>query len=216
VLTPTFIGTQTQTVDETTTTWTGIGLGSTATPHPKRIVVVAGHHGVAAAATATLNGDPYFMRVQNTTYEFSMFAFFCPFGDAIDLSVSATGSIRKAFAIYVLYPHHPVPLITGSASAGTTTNATIANFIVHTRGCVIYAGGQHATLGAFTTTLSGQTVTEDVDTQYESASSYTMGRITSVSPSSNTNALTLAETVSGTKRLVGASWGPAWPHGRVT
>jgi hypothetical protein len=165
---------------------------------------------VAAAATATCNGQGSYFVSQNTAHEFSLFAFFAPDGTTADIAVSATSSIRKAFAIYYLYPADHMPIDFGTATANTTTNAQITNFAVRNGGCLIYAGGQHATLGAFTTTFTGQTVTEDSDAQYESASSYTMGRITTVSVSSDTVTLDLAETVSGTKRLTGASWGPAW------
>ena len=207
VLTPTYLSTQTTTTDETTTTFSGISIG---TPHPKRIVVIAGHHGVAAAATATLNGTAHHFRSQNTAHEFSLFMWMVPLGDTADIAVSATSSIRKAFSIYYLYPANPVPTFSGTATAATTTNATIANFKCDYGGSLIYAGGQHATLGAFTTTFSGQTITEDVDAQYESASSYTTGRISDVSVSSSAVTLDLGETVSGTKRLTAASWGPAW------
>jgi hypothetical protein len=207
VLTPTYVSTQTTTTDETTSTFAGISIG---TPHPKRIVVIAGHHGVAAAATGTCNGQAEYFRSQNTAHEFSLLAFFAPVGLTADITVSATGSIRKAFSIYYLYPADHMPIDSGTATATTTNNAQIANLAARARGCLIYAGGQQGTLGAFTTTFTGQTVTEDVDAQYETASSYTTGRISDVSVSSDTVTLDLAETVSGTKRLTAATWGPAW------
>lgn len=207
VAAPTYVSTQTTTTDQTTTTWTGLSIG---VPHPRRIVIAAGYHGVAAAATAQCNGSDHYYRSQNTAHEFSLFAFFAPVGLTADISVSATGSLRKAFSIYYAYPANPLPVDDGQATANTTTNATIANLALRAGGFLVYAGGQHATLGTFTTTFPGQTVTEDVDAQLETAASYTTGRIVTASVSSDAVTLDMAEATSGTKRLTAATWGPAW------
>lgn len=205
---PIYKGVSTVTTDQTTSSWTGIDIG---VPHRKRIVVLAVHGGVAASITGVLNGREHFFRSQNTAHEFAILAFFAPDGmTTAAIDISATGSLRKEFGTYVLYPANHMPIDLGTATANTTTDATVTNMKVQAGGCLIYAGGQNGTLGAFTTTFSGQTVTEDNDAQYESASSFTCGRITTVSVSSDTVTLNLAETVSGTKRLTCASWGPAY------
>jgi len=194
------------TTDETTSTFTGIDIS---VPHPKRIVIVSCHHGVAAAATATCNGIDAYHRTQNTAHEFSMFAFQVPNGTLATITISATGSVRKWIAVYIAYPKNHTPLDSGTGTANTTTNATVANVKVQSGGFLLACGGQNATLGAFSTTWGGpDAVIEDGDAQYESASSFTYTRIGSISVSSDANTVTLAETVSGTKRLVVTTWGP--------
>lgn len=204
--TPIYKGTQTTTTDETTTTWTGVDIG---VAHPDRIVILAVYHGVAAACTVTVNGCPAYFRAQNTAHEVSLHAVEVEAGTTATITVSATSSLRKACAVYVAYPHRHTPLDSGTATAATTTNANVANLTLHAEGFAIYVGAQHATLGTFTTTWNANgTVTEDVDAQLESAASYTMGRVMSVTQSSETGDVDLAESASGTKRLAAATWGP--------
>lgn len=198
-------GTQTTTTNETTTTWTGIDIG---TPHPKRIVILAVYIGVGTSASATVNGISSYHRTQVTTHEFAIFAHQVPCGTTADIAVTAAASTRKAAAVYVAYPRNHMVLDDGTDTANSATDAVISNVKVQAGGFLIYAGGQNATLGTFTTTWTGpDAVTEDVDAQLESAASYTMGRI-DTTVSSDQDDLTLAESVSGTKRLVCASWGP--------
>lgn len=211
--TPIYKGTSTTTTDETTTTFSGLDIG---TEHKKRIIIAACYHGVAASCTATLNGIPSYFRAQNTAHEFSIHAFQVPAGTTGALALSATGSLRKAASLYVAYPQIHAPLDSGTASAGTTTDANVADQKVQAGGFLIYAGGQHATLGTFTTTWNGtDAMTEDVDAQLEGVASYTMGRITQITVSTDLSDVNLAESTSGTKRLVVATFGPPPPgHNR--
>lgn len=224
-LDPIYKGTLTTTTNETTTTWTGVDIG---TPHPRRVVVLACYHGVAAAVTGRVNGVDNFVRVQNTAHEVGILIFPCPHGWTASVEVSATSSLRKAVSVYVLYPRSFLPVDSGTATANTTSDATVSNMqarmmwggISNTKAgdvasCGIYVGAQHATLGTFTTTWvpnpagAQATVTEDVDAQLEAAGSYTMGRITKFMVGSELSDLTLAESVSGTKRLAVAMFD--WP-----
>ena len=82
---------------------------------------------------------------------------------------------------------------------------------VRKNGSLIYMGLQHATLGTFTTTWAGpEAVTENVDAQIKSNASYTMGMIPLIQSSQFTRVLTLAASVSGTKRLLSLPVGPAY------
>lgn len=197
----------TTTTDEGESTFTGVAIG---TPHPRRIVVLAVYHGVAAACSVTLNGIPSFFSVQNVAHEFSIHAFQEQMKTTGTVVITATGSIRKAFGVYAIYPRIHAPLGSGTASASTTNDAIIAGGVVPYvggGGLAVYCGGQHATVGAFGTTWAGNgTVTEDADAQLEAAASYSWGNVQATR--SAASALTLAETVSGTKRVVCASWGP--------
>jgi hypothetical protein len=196
----------TTTTDETTTTFNNLPIG---VEHPRRLVIASVYHGVAAACTATCNGTNMH-RIQNTAHEFSIFFLQVPVGTTASISISATSSVRKKLTVFISYPSNPIPLDSGTDTANTTTNASVANLQVQYLGCLIYSGGQHATLGAFTTSWGGsEVVTETNDAQLEAAASYTDGYI-AVITSTSTNALTLAETVSGTKRLVVGTWQP--PH----
>lgn len=204
-LTPIYKGVSTTVTNEDTSTFSSIDIG---VGHPKRVVIVAAYHGVAAACTVTLAGKPAYYREQNTAHEFSLHAFQVPDGVLAEIAVSATSSIRKAVAVYVAYPRNHLPLDGGTATANVGTNANVANLKVQAGGFLIYVGGQHATLGTFATTWNGvDAVTEDADAQLESAASYTMGRVV-VTESTDLSDLDLAESVSGTKRLVATTWGP--------
>lgn len=213
--TPVYKGTSTTTTDEATSTFTGIDIG---VAHCRRIIILAVYHGVAASCTATVNGIPAYFRAQNTAHEVSLHAFQVPNGTLGTVTVTATASLRKAVAVYVAYPKNHAPTDSGTATANTTTNATVTDLKIEAGGFVVFVGAQHATVGAFTTTFSagspsaGMSVTEDVDAQLEAVASYTMGRSLSTygtHPSSDTDDVVLAETVSGTKRLAAASWGPS-------
>lgn len=206
---PVYKSTQTTTTDENTSTWTAVDIG---VPHPRRIVILACYHGVAAACTGTVNGIAQYYRNQNTAHEFSQLAFQVPVGTTADITVTAASSIRKAVSVYVAYPRNPIPLDAGTDTANTTTNAVVSDIEVVASGFFIYNGGQHGTLGAFSITWSpGDPGTEDVDAQLEAAASYTAGN-GRIATSSTTGDFTLAETVSGTKRLVVTSWGPPVPY----
>lgn len=212
--TPVYKTTLTTTTNEDTTTWTSVDIG---VPHRKRIIVLAAYHGVANILTsATVNGIPHFWQRQNQSHEVSLLAVQVPDGETAEITLTGVGSIRKAVAVYVFYPQDHTIIETLQATANTTTNATCSDLKVANRGCAIYVGAQHATLGTFTTTwTAGDAVNEDVDAQLESAASYTMGHI-DVTVSSDTNDLTLAESTSGTKRLAVASWGPCAPYAGLT
>jgi hypothetical protein len=198
--------TQTTTTDENTTTWTGIDIG---TPHPKRVVILAVYHGVAASCTATVNSIPSYFRAQNTAHEVSIHCVQVPNGTTADIAVTAVSSLRKACSIYVFYPENHLPIDSGTATANTTTNANVADQKLVNGGCLVYVGAQHATLGTFTTTWNGtDTLSEDVDAQLEAAASYTMGKIAQAIISSDVNDVDLAESASGTKRLAVVTLGP--------
>lgn len=192
-------GASTTTTDETTTTFSSVNIG---TPHPKRVVILAVYHGVGAACTTTVNGINAYHRTQNTAHEFSMHLHQVPHGTTASITISATGSVRKALMTYVFYPQDHAPLDSGTATANTTTNANVADQKNQFNGCVIYVGGQNATLGTFTTTWNAAgTLAENVDAQLESVASYTSGNVTAPS-SSDTGDVDMGESVSGTKRLV--------------
>lgn len=201
VFEPVYSTTLTTTTDETTTTWTGVDIGP---EHPKRIVILAMHQGVAASATGIVNGSNFFFRSQNGAHEFALLAFFAPVRTLADISVSATGSIRKEVSVYYAYPRSHMPVGYGNATANTATNATISPLYISGGGFLVYAGGQHATLGAFTVTKTNVTIDEDVDAQYESASSFTSG--SGLASQLGVADLVLAETVSGTKRVTAGCW----------
>lgn len=206
------MSTGTQTTDETTTSF-GITFPAGSPPHPHRLLVLACYHGVAAAATATIQGfgggtgGTVCHVIQNTAHEFSIFFIGVPTQDGVRFSLSATSSLRKAVTPFLIYPQNPIPLASGTDSANAATDAVVSNLQVQAGGYVIYNGGQHATLGTFTTTWGGtDSVVESVDAQIE-AGSYTAGYI-QITNSTSTNGVTMAESASGTKRLVAASWGP--------
>jgi hypothetical protein len=201
---PIYKGTSTTTTDETDTTFSGLDIG---TPHPYRLVVLGCYHGSTSAPTATINGTAA-NRIYATGHECAMFWLRVPTGLTATVVVSATSSLRKAIGLYVAYPRYPLPIDFGTATANTTSDATVTNVQVQAGGFVVMAGGQHATLGAFTTTFGAQSVTEDVDAQLEAAASYSFTSVANVGTSESTATARLAETVSGTKRFAVASWGP--------
>lgn len=201
--------TVTTTTDETTSTWTGVDIG---TPHPDRIVVLAifqGVNGDVTNATTTVNGVQPCHKTRIN--EFAITVHKVPLGTTATVAVSATTSLRKAVGIFIAYPEIPIPMESGSVSAATTSDAQLLNWRQRDGGFLIYSGGQLATLGTFTTTWNGtDTLVEDVDAQLEAASSYTFGHINTII-STNVNDLIMAESVSGTKRLVACIWGPPRP-----
>lgn len=199
-LIPVYKTVQTTTSNEGTTSFT-FDLG---TPHPDRHILVTAYHGVAAACTCTLDGQASINRTQNVAHEFSIHVFAVPDCRRSGVvAVTATGSLRKAAAVFVAYPRRIDLVKANTASANTTTNASASLSQFCAGWYAVYVGGQHATLGAFTVTRTGCIVTESVDAQLESAASYTMGYFVhdpAVGSSGNA-AVVLAETVSGTKRL---------------
>lgn len=204
-----YMGTQSTTTDETTTTFSSIDIS---VPHPKRVVAVAFYGGVAGGVTATLNGIEAYARIQNTSHEFGIFLFQVVTDTSASLVLNRASSLRKVVGVYVFYPEIHTPLDSSTATATTTTDANCADVKVQAGGCLIYIGGQHATLGTFTTTWNGtDAVTENVDAQLEAAASYTFGHI-NITVSSDASDLNMAESVSGTKRLVAVSLGPPPPR----
>jgi hypothetical protein len=205
--------TLTTTTNEDTTTWTAVDIG---VPHPRRIIVVPFYAGAASLASLTINEIPYYWVRQNATpHEFGIFAVAVPCETTATVVMTATSSLRKAAGIYVAYPQSHMWLDFAAATANASTNAVATDQKAQAGGFLIYSGGQHATVGAFTTTWSGpEAVTEDVDAQLEAAASYTFGHI-DFTVSSDANDLTLAETVSGTKRLVTVTFGPPEPSAGI-
>lgn len=200
--------TLTTTTNETTTTFSDVDIG---TPHQRRIVILAYYCGVAAFADGTVNGIAQHFRLQSSIHEFGIMSFFVPLDTTATITLSAASSIRKAVSVYVIYPNNHMWVDGSVVSANTTTDANIADIAIQAGGCLIYVGGQHATLGDFTTTWNGtDTLVEDVDAQLESASSYTTGSIASAVVSSAISDINMAESVSGQKRLAVATWGPAY------
>ena len=203
----TYKSTQTTTTNEDTTTFTGVDIG---TPHPKRIVIIAGMCGVNAAVSATCNGIPHYHLTQQAARQFAVLAFQVPNSTTASLAITSVSSARKAFSVYVAYPADHTVLDFGTDNRAGTTDATVTNLKAMNGGFIVYAGGQTATLGTFTTTWGGtDAVTEDVDAQLEAVSSYTTGRI-NITVSSDTLTVTLAESVSGSKDLACCSWGKAY------
>jgi hypothetical protein len=77
---------------------------------------------------------------------------------------------------------------------------------------LVYSGGQNATLGTFTTTWNGsESLVENVDAQLEGTASYTSGHVNNMLVSANVNDLVMAESASGTKRLIGVMHYPPRP-----
>lgn len=216
-LIPIYKTVQTTTTDETTTSFT-FNLG---TPHPDRHIFVTAYHGVAAACTCTLDGYASMQKIQNAAHEFSIHVFCMPDNRLSGtVSVSATGSLRKAVAVFVAYPRRMNLVAGNTATANTTTNASASLSQFRAGWYAVYVGGQHATAGAFGTTRTGCIVTESVDAQLvdgAATASYTMGYFVHdpAVGSSGNNALVLAETVSGTKRLVYAIVDAARPSSGV-
>jgi hypothetical protein len=205
-LVPIYKSTQLTNTNETTTTFAGVDIG---TPHPKRLVILASFHGIAAAASGTIAGYNCHVDQQNTAHEVSIMSALVPHGTTATITVSATGSVRKAVSVYVAYPEVRERVSGGSDSAATTVDAVVTLKAVK-GGFVVYAGAQAAVLGAFTTLWSGaDAVTENVDAQQEAVSSYTMGLVP-ITISSDTTTLTLQETVSGTKRLAAVAFRPPY------
>jgi hypothetical protein len=203
--TPVYMGTSTTTTDEATSTFTGVNIG---TPHPRRMVILANYHGVAAAHSSTVNGQGFCEAQGLGSQEFSMAAFRIPDGDTATIVITATASLRKAVSVFVIYPERHLSLDRASATANTTTDANAPDIKCQSGGSIIYSGGQHATLGTFTTTWNGSdAVTESVDAQLEAAGSYTAGFIP-ITTSADLNDVNMAESTSGTKRLVVMSHGP--------
>lgn len=133
-----------------------------------------------------------------------------PVGSTATIGHTAVASVRKAISVYVLYPEWSRALQTIGTTATTTTDAAVTIASASCNGCIIYAGGQDATLGTFTTTWGGtDAVIEDIDAQLEGTASYTSGHV-NLTESSFTNALTLAESTSGTKALVAISLRPPY------
>lgn len=199
-----YMGSQTTTTDETTTTWTGQSIS---TPHPKRIVVITCYAGATGGADITVNGINAYHSTRSASQDFEIQAFQVPNDTTATITAVRPSSLRKAIGVYVCYPDSHAVVDFGVATATTTTDATVSNLKLIQEGCLIYCGGQTATLGTFTTTWNGsESVTEDADAQIEVAS-YTWGRITGT-VSSDLNDLTLAESTSGTKRLVVVTFGP--------
>jgi hypothetical protein len=198
-------GTLTTTTNEDTTTWTDVDIG---TPHPKRVVVLMAYAGAAAAtSTGSINGIP--LTAEGASSVFVVGSALVPNGTTATLVLTTASSLRKAVSVYVLYPenHARIDRLTDTASG--TTDAVLPNLDVVAGGTLIYAGGQNAVLGTFTTTWSGtDAVTEDVDAQLEGVASYTMGHISPISVSSNEDDLTLAESASGAKAFIAITYGP--------
>jgi hypothetical protein len=205
-LVPIYVTAQTTTTNENTTVFT-FDIG---TPHPKREVVVGLLNGISAATTVQVNGlSPVAIEDNDGgTRLVNTHVFQVPNGLTAEVAVTATGSTRKAVAVWIYYPNRPFALSLGSSSTGSTTDAT-ASLAVQAGGAIFYVGAQNATLGDYTTTWGGtESVVEDVDAQLEATSSYTMGHVNILT--SSTNTLTLAESTSGSKQLSALVLGPAY------
>lgn len=203
---PIYKSTQTTTTNEDTTTWTDLDIG---VPHPKRLVIIAFYGGVANFTSASVNGIPCFIAVKNNAHECGILGCQVPNGTLGNLVLTCATSLRKAASIYVAYPNNWMPIDTGSDSATFLNDAVVLDIQANSGGFLIYAGCQHTATGNFTTTWSGTPpVVEDVDAQLEAAATYTMGHINITGASTSANDLTMAESVTGTKRLAVASWGP--------
>lgn len=210
-LIPIYKTTLTTTANEDTTVWTGVDIGL---PHPKRLIVLAGYRGVSVSFNPTqvsVNG----IQACETerAREWLLAAVPEPTGMKLaEISVTGTGSVRKAVSVWVYYPER-LPTqddFFGVGNVAGTTDANVANVTARAKGCLLYAGGQTATLGTFTTTWGGaDAVVKDVEAQLESATSYTAGHI-NFTVSSNTNAINMAESNSGTKNLVAMSLPPPY------
>ena len=203
--------TVTTVTNENTSTFSAIDIG---TPHKKRIIILAIYQGVNANVTsATVNDIEAFFKLNIN--EFSIAAVNVPdnasvSGGLATITVTAASSLRKAVSVYIAYPDNPIPLDFVTVTANTTTDANAANVKTQAGGFLVYSGGQNATLGTFTTTWNGQgsnSVVENVDAQLEATGSYTAGFI-NITTSDDLGDVNMAESVSGTKRLAVASWGP--------
>jgi hypothetical protein len=196
------------TANETTTTWTGIDIG---VPHPDRIVILAIYQGVNGniIEPTDVNGIPNTHIKQLN--EFGITVHPVPLDTTAIIRVSATSSIRKGVSVYIAYgPAQPIE--SGAISAGTTNPANLNNWKTIAGGFAIYSGGQHSTLGTFTTTWNGtETLVEDKDVQIESAASVTTGNVNNMLASDNTFDLSMSASASGTKRCVGVSFYPPRP-----
>jgi hypothetical protein len=199
---PIYKTTLTTTTNETTTTWLAQDIG---TPHAQRVVILAVYGGGTSALTGTVAGISPTSTAHNTSRWVGLMSFAVPSGATADIVVDVPSSARKAVAVYVAYPASATMVSSDDDSAAGTTDVVASALTANAGGFLIYAGGQNAFLGTFSTTWSGaDAVVEDVDAQLEAVASYTMGHI-NLTESISGN-LTMAETASGTKHIFAATW----------
>ncbi len=202
---PIYKSTQTTTVDEDTTVWTSVDIG---TPHPNRVVILAGFHNQQGVFSSTVNGiPPAALRSTASNYT-GIASHLVPSGTTATVSYTMAGALRKAVSVYVAYPVSPVFISAGGDTASGTTDAVVA-LTGMTGGFAIYAGAQGAVLGTFTTTWGGaDAVVEDVDAQIEALASYTTGHINFTENQASAS-VTLAESLTGIKHMQACSFYPS-------
>lgn len=193
--------------DGQTYSWTGKDIG---TAHTNRIVI-AGVFSPAGGLTfdLTIGGVTATPPINGTVFNICSAA--VPTGTTADFVMTVHDAYSRAVICYgIYYPSSATPLGSGSASANGTTNATASVTAAKqaTNGLLIAFGGQEAIVGDFTWSWSGaDSLTEHVDTTIESASSYSMVSLQFTTVGTQT--LTMAESVSGTKKFAYATWGAA-------
>lgn len=190
-----------------TYSWAGQDIG---TAHTNRIVI-AGVFSPAGGLTfdLTIGGVTATPPISGTVFNICSAA--VPTGTTADFVVTCNDAYSRFVIMYgIYYPSSATPLGSGQASANGTTDATASVTAAKqaTNGLLIAAGGQEATVGSFTWSWSGaDSLTEHVDTTIESASSYSMVSLQFTTVGTQT--LTMAESVSGTKKFAYATWGAA-------
>jgi hypothetical protein len=196
----------TTTTDETTSTWLSVDIGEA---HARRVVTLVCFNAADVAITATINGNAADHTANSATRNLAILSFLVPTGTTCTVAMTGNvGSPRKAVGVFVGYPSSVTPVSNASDSAGTTTNAVASSLTANIGGYLVYGGAQTGAVGAFTTTWSGSdAVSESADAQLEAASTYTFGCIPIFTEDiAGTGTLTLAETVTGTKRIWAATY----------
>lgn len=125
-----------------------------------------------------------------------------------DITVRSAGTsiTRCGIGVWALYPTSATPRDSGNDNASSTTDAVVPDLDVASGGTVIWFGGQQSVVDGVTVTWNGtDSVTQDFQNTLEAAARIAGGRI-AITETNSTRDLTLAETTSGTKVLVAASW----------
>jgi len=186
-----------------TYTFAGADIG---TAHAKRVVIL-GVVSSNSGTTVTVGGVS--ATLVDSAGSMRLFRASVPSGATADIVVNPAATIgRMAVSYGVFYPSSATPLgADGGTASGTGNVAHSINASVQEIGGIIVAyGGHQASLGTFTWTWGGaDAITEHVDAQIESASSYSMASVNLTEDATNT--LTMAYTASATKAMVYGTWG---------
>lgn len=176
------------------------------TAHAQRIVLL-GVMQTQTISALTVAGNA--ASLVDSNGQFSLWQVALASGTTADIvvTISVGTSARCVVAVWAGYPASSTKVDSGNDTKSGTTDAVISDLECVNGGFVVYVGGQTGVLGAFGTTWGGvDAVVEDTDQQVESVATFTAGHILTTE-NQTLNDLTMAETVSGSKQLVAASYG---------